>query len=149
MPSTLLFAEILMKSTILTSGRALALTALLLAGCGEHAHKHEHPKTKPSGPVGTMLDTKAQADEEEAAIKAEAQKLSEEDQRLVAAQEWCPISDDVRLGEHGKPIKIMVKDQPVFLCCGGCKKDALDKPDDTLAKVEKLKAKVKAAAEKK
>ena len=36
----------------------------------------------------------------------------------------------------------MIKGQPVFLCCKACEDDALENPDQTLAKVEKLKAKV-------
>jgi hypothetical protein len=40
----------------------------------------------------------------------------------------------------------MVKDQPVFLCCKGCRRKALADPDKTLAKVAELKAKVKADA---
>jgi len=41
----------------------------------------------------------------------------------------------------GAPIKLMVKDQPVFICCKGCKDEALAHPDKTLAKVETLKKK--------
>jgi hypothetical protein len=39
------------------------------------------------------------------------------------------------------PVKVTIKGQPVFLCCGGCRKDALDHPDRTLARVRELKAK--------
>jgi hypothetical protein len=46
----------------------------------------------------------------------------------------------------GAPIKIMVKDQPVYLCCGGCKKQALADPDATLTKVKELQAKKRAQA---
>jgi hypothetical protein len=34
-----------------------------------------------------------------------------------------------------------VKDQPVFLCCKMCAKEAQADPDKTLAAVDKLKAK--------
>jgi hypothetical protein len=37
----------------------------------------------------------------------------------------------------------------VFLCCKGCKEEALANADQTLADVAKLKAKVKAGARKK
>ena len=84
---------------------------------------------------------------DDAGIQAELAKLSPEDQRLVAAQEFCVISDE-RLGAMGPPIKVVIKGQPVFLCCGGCKKKALSNPDQTLAKLEELKAKVKASAPK-
>jgi hypothetical protein len=39
-----------------------------------------------------------------------------------------------------KPVKVIVKGQSV-LCCGMCKERALAGPDETLAKVEELKAK--------
>jgi hypothetical protein len=41
----------------------------------------------------------------------------------------------------GVPFKVMVKDQPVFLCCEHCKKSAVANPDKTLAKVEELRKK--------
>ena len=56
-----------------------------------------------------------------------------------------------RLGVMGRPIKVMIEDDerqihPVFLCCKGCRRKALADPDKTLAKVEQLKAKVKASS---
>jgi hypothetical protein len=41
----------------------------------------------------------------------------------------------------GVPVKIMVKGQPVFLCCTGCEDKAKADPDQTLEKVRKSKAK--------
>lgn len=83
--------------------------------------------------------------EADAEVQAERAKLSPDDQRLVAAQEFCAVMEDSRLGAMGPPIKVLVKDQPVFVCCKGCQKKALADPDKTLAKVEELKAKAKAA----
>lgn len=100
--------------------------------------------------VGLALSGALRADgDEEAEIKANRAKLGPEDQRLVAAQEWCPIMDDSRLGAMGVPFKLMLKDknqkeQPVFVCCKGCQKKALADPEKTLAKVEELKAKARA-----
>src|SRR5258707_1330198 len=54
---------------------------------------------------------------DEADIKTERAKLSPEDQRLVAEQEFCPIMDDHRLGVMGVPVKLMLNDKPVFVCC--------------------------------
>jgi YHS domain-containing protein len=34
----------------------------------------------------------------------------------------CPVSGD-KLGEMGKPLVFVYKDQEVKLCCKGCKKD--------------------------
>ena len=67
-------------------------------------------------------------------------KLSEEDRKLVEAQQFCPILPDNQLGSMGVPVKLMIDGQPVFLCCAGCKEQALDKPEETLAKVDELKA---------
>jgi hypothetical protein len=40
------------------------------------------------------------------------------------------------------PVKLMLKGEPVFLCCGGCQKKALADPEKTLANVAALKIKV-------
>ena len=53
------------------------------------------------------------------------------------------VSND-RLGAMGPPSKLMVRGEPVFLCCDGCKKKALADPDKTLARVKELKAKTAA-----
>jgi hypothetical protein len=92
-------------------------------------------------------DEKKDADkqkEAEAEIKANLAKLPEKDRKIAEEQKLCPVTDE-RLGdpEMGVPIKIMVKDQPVFLCCKGCQKKALADPDKTLAKVKELKDKAK------
>ena len=120
------------------------LALVSLAGCGggptpQTAHEakdHDHKTDS-----GTPASTKEDAD-----LRSERAKLSPEDQRLVAAQEFCAIQTGERLGSMGPPVKVMVKGEPVFLCCKGCQKKALANPDRTLAKVEELKAKVKAGA---
>jgi multidrug efflux pump subunit AcrA (membrane-fusion protein) len=66
-------------------------------------------------------------------------KLSEEDRRIAEKQKFCPVLADSRLGSMGVPVKLDIENQPVFLCCDGCKKSALDNPQETLAKVKKLK----------
>jgi hypothetical protein len=91
---------------------------------------------------------KADKDKEEAEIKANLAKLPPEDRKLAEEQKWCVIEDDNRLGEMGVPVKILVKGQPVFLCCKGCKKQAEKEPEKTLAKVKELKAKAKAEEKK-
>jgi type IV secretory pathway VirB10-like protein len=72
-------------------------------------------------------------DEQIAAIK----KLeTQEDQKIALEQKICPSSGD-NLGEMGKPVKVVLKDQTVFLCCGSCVKDAKANPDAMLAKIGK------------
>lgn len=68
-----------------------------------------------------------------------------DDAVLIASQGYCPVMPDTKLGEMGEPIKLLVKgtngkEEPVFVCCKGCKRKALAAPDKTLAKVAELKA---------
>ena len=51
----------------------------------------------------------------------------------------CPVTG-VPLGTMGVPLKVAIKGQAVFLCCPGCTAAATNNPDETLAKVAKLKA---------
>ena len=65
-------------------------------------------------------------------------KLPEADQRLAKSQRLCPVSGEP-LGSMGVPPKIVLKNQPVFLCCKGCIDGAKENPDETLKKVAELK----------
>ncbi|MFO0842261.1 MAG: efflux RND transporter periplasmic adaptor subunit [Gemmataceae bacterium] len=102
-------------------------------------------KTRGTKPRETGVKP-APAAEAPAKVKAALAKLSEEDRRLAEAQKYCPIQQDKLLGSMGKPAKVMVKGQPVFLCCAACEDEAKESPEKTLALVEKLKAKAKADA---
>jgi Cu(I)/Ag(I) efflux system membrane fusion protein len=81
--------------------------------------------------------------DDEETVQAALAKLNPEDQRLAKAQGYCPILQANRLGLMGTPIKITLQGQPVFLCCPACEEKAREHPDQTLARVEKLKTKVK------
>ena len=74
-------------------------------------------------------------------VAAERAKLSADDRDLVDAQEWCVVNNEGRLGSMGQPVKLIIKGQPVFLCCSGCRKKAEADPDKTLAKLDELKRK--------
>ncbi len=68
---------------------------------------------------------------------AEISKIeSEADRKIALEQKLCPVSGE-HLGSMDKPVKVMVKDQAVFVCCGGCKKDVETKPAEALAKLGK------------
>lgn len=41
------------------------------------------------------------------------------DQIHIAVQKICPVSGQ-ELGSHGKPIKVKIGEEVVFLCCKGC-----------------------------
>jgi hypothetical protein len=61
-------------------------------------------------------------------------QLSNEDQAVAVRQHMCPVTDEM-LGSIGKPIKVTVKEQEVWLCCDSCKKKLLANPDEYLAKL--------------
>ncbi len=105
---------------ILASCFALAIAAM---GCGPT--KQQPPETPNT------------AGED---VAAERAKLSPEDRDLVNAQDLCVMTEEP-LGSMGAPIKLSIKGQPVFVCCGSCKRKAEADPDKTLAKLEELKAK--------
>lgn len=56
-------------------------------------------------------------------------ELSDEDQKLAAAQAICPVSGEP-LGSMGTPIKVTKGDRALFLCCKGCEEDALKRFDE-------------------
>lgn len=115
----------------------LVVPFAMLLGCSGGTDKAPTLKTqKPA--VATKAETSADDD-----VNTERAKLSSEDRSLVEAQEWCVVSNDERLGSMGAPIKLMIKGQPVFLCCKGCQKKAEADPDKTLAKLDELKTKKK------
>lgn len=78
-------------------------------------------------------------EDQDAKVEAALARLSDSDRQLAHSQQYCPILSDNRLGSMGEPVKVTIDDQPVFLCCEGCKKQALSKPKATLAKVEEFK----------
>jgi Cu(I)/Ag(I) efflux system membrane fusion protein len=77
---------------------------------------------------------------EDATVRKNLARLSAEDRRLAVEQGFCPIEPDNRLGEMAVPYAVEIKGRKVFLCCQGCKKDALANPERTLAEAERLKA---------
>src|SRR5262245_45478731 len=115
---------------------SLAVSILLLAGCQKPP---ESPKVAASAQQPQAAPAAGEVDEAE--IQASLVKLGAEDRKLAEGQRFCAVMNGSRLGSMGAPVKIMVKDEPVFLCCKGCSKKALNNPDQTLAKVKELRAK--------
>ncbi len=56
------------------------------------------------------------------------------DAEAIARQKVCPVMDEP-LGGMGTPIKVMVGDKPIFLCCKGCIKKIEAEPSKYLAMV--------------
>lgn len=80
-------------------------------------------------------------EETDAKIDLALAKLNPEDRKLATSQTFCPILPSSRLGSMGVPVKVLVNNQPVFVCCNGCSKSATTNADATLKKVAELRAK--------
>jgi hypothetical protein len=118
------------RVTLLISLLTIVAVAAWAAGC-----------QRAESPPATESTTKAGNE-----VAENLAKLPAEDRPLAEAQGYCAVEPESRLGSMGVPIKVMVKDQPVFVCCAGCEKKAVREADATLAQFAELKAKV--AAEK-
>jgi hypothetical protein len=97
-----------------------------------------------SSTPGPLSPVAAVTPAEQERIDAAMAKLSPDDQRLAKMQVFCAIDQDSRLGSMGPIHKLMIKNRPVFLCCGGCAAEATAHPDDTLIKVQNLLNRVNA-----
>jgi uncharacterized protein (TIGR02231 family) len=94
-------------------------------------------------PATALTPLPALTPEEVVRVKANMAKLSPEDRRLAEAQVFCAIDQDTALGSNGSPMKLMVKGQPLFVCCKGCKAEALAHPEEALAQLATLHARLK------
>jgi hypothetical protein len=116
---------------------AVACT-LMLAGCGSATA----PSTKAQSPTVSQTTsapkTSPAAHDDDGHGHEHGTALSAEDQKLADLQKLCPVSDE-ELGGMGPPVKLIVKGQPVFICCKGCEESINDEPDKYLAKVAELK----------
>lgn len=100
--------------------------------------KIESLRSNKSNPTSTprvaTLDAKS-----DSKIQLALRKLSDSDRRLAESHKYCPILANSLLGSMGPPVKLMLNDQPVFVCCTGCEKSARTNPEQTLKKVQQLK----------
>ena len=69
--------------------------------------------------------------------------LNPDDRKLAEAQGYCAVTSEP-LGDMGPPLKLILGDKPVWICCEGCEKKAKANPEKTLAHAEELKASVAA-----
>lgn len=114
-----------------------SLTAIVLSvfasGCGRESspgdESHQH----------------GAHEHDDASIAENLAKLSPEDRRLADEQGYCANEPESKLGSMGVPLKLTVKDKPVFVCCRDCSQHVLEHPDESLAAAETLKAKTRAA----
>jgi Cu(I)/Ag(I) efflux system membrane fusion protein len=66
-------------------------------------------------------------------------KLAPEDRPLAEAQRKCPVLD-TDLGSMGKPVKLVIDGETVFLCCQGCEEEARKNAAKTVDAVRRLRA---------
>lgn len=103
---------------------------------GNHAEQmgmdHEHMD------MGQAKQTESGTAQGEGTSKYEEAlaQLSEADRAMAEKQKVCPVSGEP-LGSMGKPYKVTVKGQDVFLCCPGCESEIKAEPDKYLAKLNK------------
>jgi hypothetical protein len=124
------------------SSRAVVTMGVLvcafgLAGCGSSDGKKPGGKSSAGTDTGTRElapDMAADMTDEHGAGPA----LSPDDQALADLQKLCPVSGE-ELGSMGVPVKLIVKGEPVFICCTGCEKKLNADPDKYLAKVAEFK----------
>jgi hypothetical protein len=104
----------------------LLAAALAIAGC----------ENKPSSSSSTDKETPKAGGPpvDSPKIQEALAKLSPEDRALAEAQRVCPKSG-MRLGSMGTPVKLMLKGEPVFICCSSCKEEVDKDPDAALKKV--------------
>jgi hypothetical protein len=112
---------------IMIKGRTVFLCCI---GCAGPAEKD------PDGVLKKLPALDKSADVFSPEEKQNLDKLAEEDRTRAMAQQVCPVTDE-KLGSMGVPDKIMVKDQPVFLCCEGCSDAVKQDPEGTLRKLAK------------
>jgi hypothetical protein len=62
----------------------------------------------------------------------------EADRAGIAQQKTCPITGAM-LGSMGTPVKVMIGDQPSYLCCQGCVAKVKNDPEAYLVKVSQVR----------
>ncbi|HEX3871407.1 MAG TPA: efflux RND transporter periplasmic adaptor subunit, partial [Pirellulales bacterium] len=75
----------------------------------------------------------------DAKIRDALAKLPPADRALAAAQKYCIVLKDSRLGSMGPPIKLMLDGKPVFICCEGCRAKAQRDPHSSASKANELR----------
>jgi len=105
--------------------------------------KAASPATNEKTPLAAKLPQESPKDRK---IREELAKLSPADRALAEQQRFCIVLKESRLGSMGKPVKIKVGNETVFLCCEGCEDSAKEDPDATLARLRELRARSKSTS---
>ena len=102
------------------------LGATVLVGCS--SQDVSQPATGPNA----SADWKAGLDKD---VATALSQLTPGDRMAALAQKVCPVSDEP-LGSMGKPPKVTVEGQDVFLCCDGCEDPLRNESAKYLAKLK-------------
>jgi hypothetical protein len=98
------------------------------------ASGHEHHQASAASVGRSDSKTAARAKKPNAKARKNIAQLPPQDAKLALAQGICPVGGEP-LGSMGVPVKMMVKGQPVFLCCKGCEAEVNEHPDEVLNKL--------------
>lgn len=77
-------------------------------------------------------------EDEDVKVRVALAKLSTPDRRLAEAQKRCPVLGGP-LGAMGTPVKVVLDDEPVLLCCKACEKQAREHSAATKERVRRFK----------
>lgn len=117
------------------SGLSALLFAVAVVGCSQSPDPAATASTNSATP---SEEHSAHSDHDHGSM-ADMEKglseLSETDRAAAMKQHVCPVTGEM-LGTMGKPIKVTVKDQDVWVCCSGCTKQLKEDPDKYLAKLQ-------------
>lgn len=117
----------MLNSRNLTCLGVVALVgAAVLAGCS--SQNVTQPATGPT----SSADWQTGLDKD---VVTALTQLSDTDRTAALAQKVCPVTDEP-LGSMGKPPKLTIEGQEVFLCCDGCEDRLRSEPAKYLAKLK-------------
>jgi hypothetical protein len=110
---------------------ALFVGAVLLAAAAIFVGRSGQDASQSIGGDPASDAWKAGLDEE---VVTALSELSDADRTAALAQKVCPVTDKP-LGSMGKPPKVTVEGQEVFLCCDGCEEELKSNPAVYLTKL--------------
>lgn len=123
-----------MKRFLFSSLTALSalLFAVAIVGCSQSSDSETASSNNSTSPGDEHTDHDHGS---MAGMEKGLSELSEADRAAAMKQHVCPVTGEM-LGTMGKPIKVTVKDQDVWVCCSGCTKQLKEDPDKYLAKLQ-------------
>jgi hypothetical protein len=113
-----------LRSALLV-GAVLSLGAAMFVGCSGQNASQPADGNQASEAWKTGLDEK---------VVTALSDFSDADRTAALAQKVCPVTDKP-LGSMGKPPKVTVEGQDVFLCCAACEEEIKSNPAEYLTKL--------------